>query len=156
MHRTLSRLAIILSVVSALSLQGLAEPPKNGISWETDLLKAREIALKSDKPILLVFGAKWCTFCHKMEKSTLADKEMVKEINERFVPVHLDFDKQRSVANALKIKSIPCSVVLSTDADVLSRKDGFAKIPDYRKVLNQGLEAHRIRLTSGKASVITK
>jgi thioredoxin-related protein len=127
-----------------------AEPPKNGIRWETDLLKARERALRAEKPILIVFGAEWCTFCKKMEQTTLAEKEMVRKINAEFVPVHLDFDKTKPVAKALKVKGIPSSIVLSTDAEILSRKDGFAKSKEYRDVLTKGLSAHKIRQTAGQ------
>lgn len=127
-----------------------AEPPQNGIRWETDLLKAREKALRAEKPILIVFGAEWCTFCKKMEHTTLAEKEMVRRINAGFIPVHLDFDKTKPVAEALKVKGIPSTIVLSTDADVLSRKDGFAKSKEYREMLNKGLSAHKILQTSGQ------
>ena len=127
-----------------------AEPPKNGIHWETDLLKAREKAMKAEKPLLIVFGAEWCTFCKKMEHTTLSEKEMVHKINAEFVPVHLDFDKTKPIAKALKVKGIPSSIVLSTDAEILSRKDGYAKSKEYRDVLAKGLSAHKIRQTSGQ------
>ena len=140
-------IGFVCLVVSSASF---AEPPKNGIRWETDLLKAREKALKSEKPILIVFGAEWCTFCKKMEQTTLSEKEMVHKINTEFVPVHLDFDKTKPVADALKVKGIPSSIVLSTDAEILSRKDGFAKSKEYGEVLTKGLSAHRIRQTAGQ------
>lgn len=127
-----------------------AEPPQNGIQWETDLLKAREKAVRDDKPLLIVFGAEWCTFCKKMEQSTLAEKEMVQTINARFIPVHLDFDETKPIAEALKVKGIPSSIVLSTDAEVLSRKDGFAKSKEYHEVLSKGLSAHKILRTAGR------
>jgi len=148
-----SRIACLTLIVSLCSSLALAAPPENGIQWETDLLKARTKALKADKPILIVFGAEWCTFCKKMEKTTLAEKDMVKAINERFVPVHLDFDKSKAIAEALEVKGIPSSIVISTEAEVLSRKDGFAKSEDYVKVLAKGLYNHQIRTASGTREV---
>jgi hypothetical protein len=78
---------------------------------------------------------------------------MIATINERFVPVHLDFDKSKPIAKALEVKGIPSSLVISTDADVLSRKDGFAKSEDYFKILNQGLKAHQIQTASGTREI---
>jgi len=141
---------LIGSVCLLAVANSFAEPPKNGIHWETDLLKARDKALKSEKPLLIVFGAEWCTFCKKMEHTTLAEKEMVQKINADFVPVHLDFDKTKPVAKALNVKGIPSSIVLSTDAEILSRKDGYAKSTEYRDVLAKGLSAHKIRQTAGQ------
>lgn len=129
------------------------DEPAPGVQWQTDLLKARALAEKTDRPLLIVFGADWCLFCKKMEATTLTDSKLVKEINTAFVPVHLDFDAQKRVADALEIEAIPCTVVLSIDADILARHDGFATVPEYRKTLVEGFRAHRIKLTSGKATV---
>jgi len=145
------RFLTVLMTITVVSGVIHAAPPSNGIFWETDLLKARARAIQTKKPILIVFGAEWCTFCKKMESTTLSEKEMIQGINDSFVPVHLDFDKSRSVAKALEVKGIPSSIVLSTDAVVLSRKDGFAKSEEYRKVLTNGLKAHQILLTSGES-----
>jgi thiol-disulfide isomerase/thioredoxin len=140
---------VLFLLVVAAPVRG--EVPRDGIAWETDLLKARARAVETGRPLLIVFGADWCTFCQQMERTTLSEKEMVKRINQEFVPVHLDFDKQRAVADALRIKAIPCSIVLSTNADVLARHDGFAKSEPYRKSLEEGLKAHRIKLASAQA-----
>jgi len=147
--RSLVSVAFILMCLLTAS-SSYAEPPQNGIQWETDLLKAREKAQKTNKPLLIVFGAEWCTFCKKMEQTTLAEKEMVQTINSKFIPVHLDFDDMKPVAKALKVKGIPSSIVLSTEADVLSRKDGFAKSKEYGEVLSKGLSAHKILRTAGR------
>lgn len=147
----LSRTAAVLTL-SLLTIAALfaAEPGTNGVRWEHDLLKARTAAVKSGRPLLIVFGADWCTFCKKMEATTLADPVMAREINATFVPVHLDFDEQRKVAQALEIEAIPCSIVLSVDAEVLARHDGFAKPDEYRKTLARGLRTHRINLASSQ------
>lgn len=144
--RTMLMLAVVLCAARGLS----AQEPQTNIAWQTDLLKARAIAEKTNRPLLVVFGADWCTFCKKMEGSTLQEPEMVRDINTYFVPVHLDFDAHKKIVDALEIKSIPCSVVLSIDADVLSRHDGFAKSPEYRKTLAKGLKAHQINLAGGQ------
>lgn len=145
--RTIAVLMLSLLTVAAMFA---AEPAPNAVRWEHDLLKARTNAEKSGRPLLIVFGAEWCTFCKKMEATTLADPVMAREINAAFVPVHLDFDEQRKVAQALEIEAIPCSIVLSIDAEVLARHDGFAKPDEYRKTLARGLRTHRINLASGQ------
>lgn len=108
-----------------------------GIKWHTDLETAHEAALKSNKPVFIVFDASWCTFCRKLEKETLADPRMVRYLNQAFEPVHLDFDKDRKIADVLKVKSIPCTVVLSSEADLLARKIGYSKVPQYHTMLEK-------------------
>ncbi len=108
-----------------------------GIKWHKDLDTAHKAALKSNKPVFIVFDAEWCTFCRKLEKETLSDPRMVRYLNEAFEPLHLDFDKDRKLADILKVKSIPCTVVISSEADLLARQVGYSKVPSYHSMLEK-------------------
>ncbi len=105
------------------------------LNWEKDIHAARSVAVREGKPMLLVFGAEWCTFCKKMEKSTLANPQMVKYINSTFVPVHIDVDKDPRVAKILEVESLPCTIILSPQADLLGRIDGYENPADLYKKL---------------------
>lgn len=129
------RLWISVVVVSLCATALVAAAPKNGLNWQKDIFAGHKESTRTGKPMLLVFGADWCVFCKKLEQTTLAEPEMVKYINENFVPVHLDLDREKQVASILEIKSLPCTVVLSPDADVLARIEGYAKAPALYKQL---------------------
>jgi thioredoxin-related protein len=122
-------------VVVSLGTAAVAAGPKNGLEWQKDIFAGHKESTRTGKPMLLVFGADWCVFCKKLEQTTLAEPEMVKYINANFVPVHLDFDRDKKVASILEVKSLPCTVVLSPEADVLGRIEGFAKAPALYKHL---------------------
>lgn len=130
----------------------LAEAPKNGLNWRSDIFVAHQESVRDGKPMLLVFGAEWCVFCKKLEQTTFAEPEMVKFINANFLPVHIDVDKQKKVATILEVKSLPCTVVLSPDADVLGRIEGFEKAPSmYKKLAAAKREQTKIAPASGAA-----
>ncbi|QDU11807.1 thioredoxin family protein [Gimesia aquarii] len=114
-----------------------ASQTEDPINWHTDLETAHQASLKSNKPIFIVFDASWCTYCRKLEKDTLSDPRMAKYLNQAFEPVHLDFDKDREIANVLKVKSIPCTVILSSEADLLARQIGYSKVPRYHAMLEK-------------------
>ena len=109
----------------------------DAINWHTDLEAAHQASLKSNKPVFIVFDASWCTYCRKLEKDTLSDPRMARYLNQAFEPVHLDFDKDREIADILKVKSIPCTVVLSSEADLLARQVGYSKVPRYHSILEK-------------------
>ena len=73
--------------------------------------------------------------CKKLEKTTLRDPDMVRYINATFVPVHIDVDKQKRVAEILEVESLPCTIVLSPEADLLGRFEGFDKPAGLHKKL---------------------
>ena len=110
------------------------------IKWQKSLKAAQKLAVQQDKPIMIVFGASWCTYCHKLEKETLCDKKTVALIEREFIPIHMDYDKDEKVAKILEVERLPCVVILTPDADLLSKTEGFAESKEFQVNLNAALE----------------
>lgn len=109
------------------------------IKWQDDLKVSYKLAVEHDKPMLIVFGASWCTWCHKLERDTLSEKAVAGLIERAFIPVHLDFDEDAKAAEILEVEKLPASVVLSPSADLLLHHVGYAKAPEYTRLLNTSL-----------------
>lgn len=137
---------MMLSLTAVMGIAAVAEPPFGNlvppapgadakIHWQIDLPTAAKVAAAQNKPILIVFGADWCHYCKKLEKETLSKPEMARYINQTFVPVHLDADKDKKVAQTLKVTGLPCSVVLTPDAKLIGRIEGYQKEVAFREKL---------------------
>ncbi len=134
--RILVLLALVLS--SACDARGDArgtEAPATGagpaVAWFHDLYQAHLVSAQSGRPMLIAFGADWCHYCKEMEATTFRDPKMAAYITANFVPVHLDADRDRRVAEILKVKPIPCTVVLSPNADLLGKIVGAKDVRQY-------------------------
>lgn len=126
--------------LSSWSLAQAAVPGvKSKISWKKDLRTAHDAAVEANKPLLLVFGASWCTFCHKMHRETFTDRNLIALIEREFIPIALDFDHDTKVVEVLEVEQLPCTVVLSPEADLLLKFVGFAKADTYLKKLQAAL-----------------
>jgi thioredoxin-like negative regulator of GroEL len=123
-------------------------PPK--IRWHKDLRTAHGVAVQQNKPMLILFSASWCTYCHKLLRETLGEKPMVVYVERHFVPVLLDFDKDDRIAKILEVDALPCTVVLSPQADLILRKNGYAKAEAFRETLQTALQAQSQKV-AGKA-----
>lgn len=106
------------------------------VKWVDNLQVARKNAIAQNKPILIVFGAEWCGYCKKLEKQTLGAPEVASFINDSFVPVHLDLDKERRVGEILEVTSLPCTIVLSSDAELLGRIEGYHTAAPFKQQLS--------------------
>ena len=62
---------------------------KVAIDW-IPLQKAEEFAKKYDKNIFIFFYRPGCEYCEKMKKTTLKDPQVIKIINENFLPVMIN------------------------------------------------------------------
>jgi thioredoxin-related protein len=108
-----------------------AKSTSGGIAWFHDLYEAHKVSAATGRPMLILFGAEWCHYCRELENTTLKNPEVVNYISTNFVPVHLDTDKDGRVAQILKAKPIPCTVVLGPDADLMGRTFGYQDPQHY-------------------------
>lgn len=117
----------------------LAAPAADQIEWFTDLYEAHQVSIQTGRPMMIVFGAEWCHYCKQLESQTLSQPQMIAYVNQHFVPVHLDMDKDRDkeVARILEVKPLPCTVVLSPQADLLGKILGYYDVPSFRMHLEE-------------------
>ena len=110
------------------------------IQWVHDLKTAHRFSVATGRPMLIVFGASWCTYCKKLETETLGHPSLGKYINATFIPVQLDLDKEQRVAQILEVKSLPTCVILSPGADLLGTIEGYVKASEFAQVLKQSVD----------------
>lgn len=139
------RACLVATMLGLLGLAATAAPPgfplpffnspTSTTKWHTNLQSAHKQAVAENKPILIVFGAEWCGFCTKLEKQTLSSKGVSQYINDSYVAVHLDLDKEKRIGEILEVESLPCSIMLSPKADLLGRINGFEGPASYQQKL---------------------
>lgn len=112
-------------------------PEKEAITWQKSLKDAHKLAVQQNKPMMVVFGAEWCGPCKQLNQTTLTNPQLAKYINSTFVSVHIDIEDEEQIAKILDVKSIPCTIILSPEADLLGRVEGFVQpAPMYQKLVS--------------------
>jgi thioredoxin-related protein len=153
------RLSLLSGLVAVLLLAevSFAEGPGKNVHWQKDLKSAHKLAVAQGKPILLVFGAEWCTYCHKLEKNVIDQPETAAYINANFIPVHLDADHEKRIVEILEVDSLPCTVVLSPNADLLGKYDGYAEAKKYNANLAKSQQAFReLQTAAASGGTVTR
>ncbi len=131
------RLVILTSFVLCVASKTRADAPPSlggqpqGIAWFHDLYEAHKVSASTGKPMLIVFGASWCHYCRELDTKTLTNPQLAAYIESNFIPVHLDADRDKRVAEILKAKPIPCTVVLSPDANLVAKFLGYEEVQPY-------------------------
>lgn len=124
------------------------------LKWQKDLKVARKVALTEDKLILVVFTATWCTYCHKLIDNTISSRDLVPFIDRHFVPVMIDYDTNKRVAEVLEVDSLPNTVVISPQADLLAQRKGYAQVTSFKETLqaaiNKQAEIVQVRAAGGR------
>jgi thioredoxin-related protein len=90
----ISIIHFIISIsVSFLNAQTKTE---DKLVWHTDLMKANEVAQKTNKPIFALFtGSDWCIWCKRLQADVFAKKEFIEWAQKNVVLLEVDFPRSK-------------------------------------------------------------
>ncbi|MCI0596137.1 MAG: thioredoxin domain-containing protein, partial [candidate division Zixibacteria bacterium] len=85
--------------LEGLAPAGVRQKKDHEIKWMewSDAAFAR--AKQEDKLLLLDITAVWCHWCHVMDETSYSDSEVIRFLNERFIPVRVEADQRPDVQN---------------------------------------------------------
>jgi hypothetical protein len=92
---------------------------KGSINWVEDYNAGIELAKKQNKPLLLAFYKLNTRFTTDMFQNTYNNPDVKKYVEENFVPVLIDVDKQPDIARLYNISYYPAHYIKRPDSDKL-------------------------------------
>ncbi len=110
-------LAVVLLIVGSISGQE--------VRWRTDYNAARREAVEKSLPLFLDFGTENCFWCKKLDGTTFRDPSIAGLLNERFIPLKVDANRESALADALHIQSYPTLVVAASDGKIIGTLEGY-------------------------------
>ncbi len=124
---------ILIALAAVVSLAHFAAPAsagehgENGVHWltyEQGLEKQQELK----KPMLLFFHLSYCYRCKDMERKVYEDSKVISFINQNFIPVIVDLDKEKQIAKRFEVNYTPTHIFIAPDGStVLREKDVITK-----------------------------
>jgi thiol-disulfide isomerase/thioredoxin len=118
---------------------------------EQDFDKARELAKKENKLLLIDFYTTWCRPCKKLDKLIFQNDSISREIGKEFILLRYDAEDD-TVFNLSKkhhVSSYPTGIVLDGNGYVLNKKYGFSGedvkelSEEYLKFTNESIDLNR-------------
>jgi YHS domain-containing protein/thiol-disulfide isomerase/thioredoxin len=113
--RTLRTGVLFLAMTSTCLAQNVA------IQWQQDLATAQKLAADSNRLVLVHFWAPWCAPCLRLEQQVFNQSVVARAVQENFIPVKVNADESREIAQRFGLAGLPADVVLTPAGQVVAR-----------------------------------
>ncbi len=121
MNRNLARIVILLA---ALPFLGAGHAYSNQIQWhsfESGMARGKF----EKKNVFVNFYADWCLYCKEMDQATFKDPAVVSYLNENFIAVKVNTDREQQTASMFRVQGLPDSWFFSKQGEVIGHRPGF-------------------------------
>ncbi len=90
-----------------------SDPRNDLIKWKEWSRATFDEAAATNRLVLLDLSAEWCHWCHVMDQTTYSDPEVIRTINDHFIPVRVDIDKRPDISERYNRGGFPTTAFLS-------------------------------------------
>jgi len=130
MRRTVGLLGFLLLAGSAFG-----QSAKPTIQWRGWSNQVFEDAKRDHKFVILDLEAIWCHWCHVMAETTYRKPEVIRLINENYIPVRVDQDSRPDLSNRYEDYGWPATVIFGPDGKEIDKERGYIEPKDMTALL---------------------
>jgi len=131
---------ILMLVFAALIIRPFFKAKAPEVAWQ-DYETGIKLAQQQNKPILLAFYKAGTRFCRDMWADTYANKNAIKFIEDNFVPIFVDVDKQPDIAKEYNVSYYPTHFIKTPDnKKIIKTRRGYDTPAQFKPFLLEGLE----------------
>jgi thioredoxin-related protein len=94
------------------------------IDWQT-YEPGIQKAEKQNKKVYLYFRTDWCKYCKKMDVTTFKNPNVIRFLNEHFIAIMVDGDREKKVNKAFRVTGYPDNRFLDENRKEVFRLQGF-------------------------------
>ncbi len=135
--------------VEVVSLEKASRFAGREIPWFDEHDLGMELARASERHMVLVLYASWCSWSKKLLNEAMADPR-IKALEDDFVWVKIDADQHKEWGRRYGQNGFPLTVLVGPDGNVLKKIDGFRDAKALRQELQGVLNGSGRRASSAR------
>jgi thiol:disulfide interchange protein len=134
--------ALVL-VFAGLAAQPSLAADTSQVQWYSDVNEAWRASQQQSRPLLVFVTRTDCLPCARMKTKTYTDPKVAGAINSGFVALTINSAQPCPLLNDLAVNAVPATFVISPNAVILQRFDGYLSPEDLSARLSQVAPAAR-------------
>ena len=140
------KIALTLLVLIAFALLWGEDSKQATIGW-LSISKAESLSRANGKPMMVYIYSNGCAWCRKFVRKTLSNPDIVKLVNEKFVPTKVNLSsnktvrfhsktiKEKYLGRVFLVRGTPTTVFLQNADSIIAKLPGFINHNDFQLVL---------------------
>jgi thiol:disulfide interchange protein len=116
-------LLLLITMFPAVWFFNIADASE-GIKWYS-YEEGIVLAKVEKKKVFLHFYADWCGFCGKMNKETFQNANVISKLNDIFISIRVDTDKEMETAVKYGVRGLPANWFLTETGQPIVNIPGF-------------------------------
>ena len=131
------RIALILTILSL----GLSDNSTfaNDIQWQSFAVGMAR-SKSENKKVFLHFYAEWCATCKVMKEKTFKDPGVIASLNENYIPVKVDVDKDKDTSAIFKVQLLPDTWFIAENTKIIGHRPGYIPPGQLKAILKMLLD----------------
>jgi thioredoxin-related protein len=105
------------------------------ITWQSDYAAAQQRAQQNGKKIFVMISTPECTWCRKLEATTLSDPTIIERLEKEYASVHVTRDVD-AYPKELEAVVTPMCYFLAADGTVIDYARGYWGTDDFNLILS--------------------
>ena len=110
--------------------------PSDSINWRS-FDEGMVLSRIEKKTVFLHFYADWCGFCRKMANTTFKDPDLVRYLNENFMPIMVNTDREPETAGSYGVVGLPYTMFLTEQGEPILSVPGYIATDTLMSMLKE-------------------
>lgn len=128
---------LVLAMVAAVSAVGLENTTISGLNTTQDIDWAFNESQNQNKNLLIIFDQDSCVYCDMLKENTLSDSKVQKELNENYIVLLVDINKDYKLADKYQVFGTPVVHVISPDGKDVGKIEGYVESDEFLSTLKE-------------------
>lgn len=130
-------LVLVLAVTAAVSAEGLENTTISGLNVTQDIDWAFSESQNQNRNLLIIFDQDSCVYCDMLKENTLSDSKVQKELNENYIVLLVDINKDYKLAEEYKVFGTPAVHIISPNGKDIGKIEGYVESDEFLSALKE-------------------
>ena len=136
-HVLICLVILLLTLTVTVNAVDFENKTIQGLNITNDVDGAFNEAQTQNKSIALIFDQESCVYCEILKDNVLTNSDVQKELNENYIVVLVDINKNPDVADKYDVFGIPTVQFLNPTGKEIGRIEGYVESTEFLKTLKE-------------------